>query len=264
MVMDRLMRMLRNTFIFLIMGLCFFGCSAEENHERQRVVVYAASSLTDVLTTLENRFETSHPEIDVAIAYAGSQALRLRINQGAPADVFISANPEHMTGLLSKGRIRQTQVFAYNRLAVVVPKANPAGIQNPQDLVKAKRLVMGNEEVPIGKYTRQWLLKMDNVSDRSFSQRVLKSVVSQENNVRLLRAKVELGEADAAIVYVTDALSSSYVEYLPIDLETNIRTEYQLGIVSNKNSNAAMDIWLRFLGSDEARGLMEEEGLELP
>ena len=141
--MDRLIGMLRNTFNVLIMGLFFLGCNAENQSERQRIVVYAASSLTDVLSELESRFEKTHPKIEVAVSFSGSQTLRLQIEQGAQADIFISANPKHMASLVLAGRIGQTEIFAYNRLAVVVPKANPTGIRNPEELIKAKRLVIG-------------------------------------------------------------------------------------------------------------------------
>jgi molybdate transport system substrate-binding protein len=259
----RQIQMLRYTLSVLILGLWLFGCNTQGHREEQRLVMYAASSLTDVLGSLEKRFELMHPAIDVAIAYSGSQTLRLQIQQGAAADVFISANTEHMNVLADQGRIAQRQVFGYNRLALIVPKGNPAGIRNQAELDKARRLVIGTEQVPIGKYTRQWLLQMNEDVDGAFSKRVLSRVVSQENNVRLLRAKVELGEADAAIVYFTDAISSQRLEHVPIADETNIRTEYQLGIILKETSNVALSQWLGFLGSKEARELMMEEGLEL-
>ena len=257
--------MLRNTLNVLIMGLVVLGCSAENHPERQRIVIYAASSLTDVLRDLESRFEKSYPDIDVAVAFSGSQTLRLQIEQGAQADIFISANPKHIASLVSTGRIEQPEVFAYNRLAVVVPKANPAGIQTPAELIKAKRLVIGNTEVPIGKYTRQWFAKMDDTVGSEFSEQALSKVVSLENNVRLLRAKVELGEVDAAVVYLTDALSSTELEYLAIDPKTNIRAEYQLGIVVNpKSSQVALDKWLSFLRLDETQQVLAQAGWDLP
>ena len=255
--------MLRDTFSVLILGLWLFGCNTQEDRENQRLVVYAASSLTDVLGSLEKRFEFMHSAIDVDIAYSGSQTLRLQIQQGAPADIFISANTEHMNVLVHEGRIAQRQVFGYNRLALVVPKGNPAGIRNQAELDKAMRLVIGTEQVPIGKYTRQWLSRLNaKIGDR-FASRVLSRVVSQENNVRLLRAKVELGEADAAIVYFTDAISSERIEHVPIADDTNIRTEYQLGVISKDTNDTALSQWLVFLGSKEARELMMEEGLDL-
>ena len=240
------------------------GCSSDATPERQRVVVFAASSLTDVLGVLESRFERAHPDIDIALSFAGSQVLRMQIQQGAPAELFISANPEHMADLVAQGQVKDTRIFAYNRLALVLPKANPAGILRAEELPKAQRLVMGNEDVPIGDYTRQWLRNMDVSTGTSFSTKVLSKVVSQENNVRLLRAKVELGEADAAVVYLTDALSSQEVRRLAIDSKTNIRTVYQLGNVSNRRDNPALDTWRDFLKSDEARQLMKQEGLDLP
>ena len=256
--------MLRNTLLILIMGLSLFGCSTQSDHGEQRLLVYAASSLTDILKKVEKQFELKHPTIDLDVAYSGSQTLRLQIQQGAPADVFISANRKHMNMLVNEGKITERRILAYNRLALVLPKGNPAGITQVTELDKAKRLVIGTSGVPIGRYTRLWLSKMNQVVDGDFSQRVLKRVVSQENNVRLLRAKVELGEADAAIVYFTDAISSEGVEYLPIEEELNIRTEYQLGVVSQKKTKSALGVWLAFLGSDEVRKLMAEEGLGLP
>ena len=260
----RLILMLRNTFIFLIIGLCLAGCNLQERAERQNLVVYAASSLTDLLGSLEKRFESMHPGVDVDIAYSGSQTLRLQIQQGAPADIFISANTEHMNVLVHEGIMTSRQVLGYNRLALVVPKGNPAGIGSVVELDKAQRLVIGTEQVPIGKYTRQWLRQINTQVDAAFATRVLSRVVSQENNVRLLRAKVELGEADAAIVYYTDAVSSERVEHLVIDDGMNVRTEYQLGITSKATANDAVSKWLKFLDSQEARERMSKEGLGLP
>ena len=256
--------MLRRSLIFLIFGLFVWGCKPVHDPGRRQVVVYAASSLTDVMRTLTESFQTNHPDIDVVTAFAGSQALRLQILQGAPADIFFSANPHHVESLVTDGVLSETKVFGYNRLAIIVPKENPSGLKSPADLGKAKRIVIGNPEVPIGKYTREWLSRMDEITETAFSQQVLSQVVSQENNVRLLRAKVELGEADAAIVYWTDARSSDRVVELTMDTAPNIRTVYQLGVVSRTRINPALHQWLQFLESDEAQRVIKQEGLILP
>jgi len=158
---------------------------------KAQITVYAAASLTDVF-----------PKIDPAEKYsfAGSNALAAQITQGAPADVFASANTTLPQQLFTKGLCSQPVVFTRNTLVIVVPKANPANIHSVYDLAKSGvKLVIAGPGVPVGSYTLQILKNM------SLSSSVLKNVVSQETDVREVLAKVALGKADAGFVYSTDA-----------------------------------------------------------
>src|SRR4051812_8280559 len=156
-----------------------------------QITVYAAASLTDVF-----------PKIDGAPRYsfAGSNTLSAQIQQGAPADVFASANMSLPNQLFAKGLCSKPVVFTRNMLVVVVPSSNPAGIRSVYDLTRSgTKLVIAGAGVPVGSYTLQILKNMN------LSSAVLKNVVSQETDVREVLAKVALGEADAGFVYATDA-----------------------------------------------------------
>ena len=222
--------------------------------------VYAASSLTEAFRALEAVYEGAVPDVDVAITFAGSQVLRLQIEQGARADVFASANPEHMAALVDAGLVHEGLVFATNALVVIVPPDNPARIETFEDLPRARRLVIGTPNVPVGVYAREALRRADAAYGAGFADSVLARVVSEESNVRLARAKVELGEADAAIVYRTDALASGAVRTVPIPDALNPRTEYVIGVVAGTTVREAADAWLALARQEAGRGVLEELG----
>ena len=164
--------------------------SAAPRHRTAGIKVLAAASLTNVF-----------PQIDSTPAYsfAGSDALAAQIRLGAPADVFASANMTLPTSLYTQGLVEKPVAFATNKLVVVVPKSNPAGIKTVFDLRKPGiKLIVGTPTVPIGSYTRTILRNLALTG-------VLSNVVSQETDVRAILSKVALGEADAGFVYITDA-----------------------------------------------------------
>ena len=161
---------------------------------RATLNVYAAASLTDVF-----------PKIDSAERYSfgGSNTLAAQITQGAPADVFASANTALPQSLYAKGLVTKPVVFTRNTLVLIVPTSNPAGIHSVFDLRRSEiKLVVAQPAVPVGGYTLQ-ILKNMALSD------VLQNVVSRESDVREVLAKVALGEADAGFVYSTDAKTVS-------------------------------------------------------
>ncbi len=191
---------------------------AATSADARELTVYAASSLREIFTDLGHELEARTPGLTVRLNFAGSQELRTQIDHGAPADVFASADARHMAGLEVTPR-----GFARNEPVVVVPRDNPAGIKSFADLPKARRLVIGAAEVPIGAYTLQILDR----AGRAFRDRVLARVVSRELNVRQVLAKVVLGEADAAVVYRTDARAAGdKVEVIAIPGELNVVASY--------------------------------------
>ena len=222
--------------------------------------VYAASSLTEAFEGLKRAFEAAHPGVDVALTFAGSQVLRLQIEHGAPADVFASANPSHMKALEDAGRVTDVRTFARNELVVIVPLDNPSKIESFADLSRAKRLVIGSENVPIGAYTQESLARASKVFGNKFRAAVLAHVVSKESNVRIVRAKVELGEADAAIVYRTDAALSTRVRSVAIPPEVNVRAEYPMGLVEGSAAASAAGAWQAFVASDAAQAVLSDHG----
>ena len=191
-----------------------------------QITVYAAASLTDVF-----------PRIDPGQRYqfGGSNTLAAQITQGAPADVFASANTTLPNQLFSKGLCSRPVVFTRNTLVVVVPKANPAKIRSVYNLTKpGVKLVIAGPGVPVGSYTLQILKNMN------LSAGVLQNVVSRETDVREVLAKVALGEADAGFVYSTDAKTvSGKVRVIKVPAWAQPKVQYGLCVVSTSANKAS-------------------------
>jgi molybdate transport system substrate-binding protein len=213
--------------------------------------VDAAASLTSVF-----------PKIDKTPRYsfAGSDQLALQIRQGAPVDVFASASPKYTQLLYHDGLVKKPVTFATNKLIVIVPRSNPAGIHSVYDLRRSGvKLVIGDQSVPIGSYTRQ-LLDALGIKDA-----VLHNVVSQETDVKGIVAKVALGEADAGFVYVTDARPvASEVQklFLPAWAQPPIR--YQVATVSSSGRLVEARSFVNKLLSKRGRLLLKRAGFGLP
>jgi iron complex transport system substrate-binding protein len=175
----------------------------------QELMVFAAASLTESFGELVKQFEAAHPGVKVAINFAGSQQLRAQLEQGAQADVFASANAKEMNAAIQSSLIVSgtQKTFARNRLVTIFPKDNPGQIATLADLAKpGLKLVVADKAVPVGQYTLDMLAKMskDPAYGADFADKVQKNVVSRENDVKAVLAKVRLGEADAGVVYSTD------------------------------------------------------------
>ena len=236
------------------------GCRGDEASARVQLRIFAASSLTEAFQDLEAGFEAAHPDVDVVLTFAGSQVLRMQLEQGAGADLFASANEEHMAALVEAGVVSHARPFARNQLVIIVPPDNPAGIGSFRDLPRATRLVIGADNVPVGIYTLQLLENAGAALGVEFAARIREHVVSEEGNVRLVRAKIELGEADAAIVYQTDATSSDRVRQVPIPEELNVQARYPIGPLASSGRREIADRFVEFLFSPEGRQLLRRHG----
>jgi molybdate transport system substrate-binding protein len=230
------------------------------------LTVFAAASLTETFQDLGPLFERSDPGAKVTFSFASSSLLRTQIEQGAPADLFASADREQLEPLARAGLVRAPVDFARNRLVIVTPAANPGKIRRPQDLARpGLRLVITAEQVPIGWYTRQALAKMGAPGEfgHGFQPDVMRNVVSQEPNVRGLLAKVTLGEADAAIVYVTDALAGgAKVRTVPIPDRYNEVAVYPAAVVARSPHAATAARFLTFLRSKTGRAVLKKHGFQ--
>lgn len=246
--------------LWLVVLCALGGCQREP--DRQIVEVFAAASLTDAFTALEAAFEAEHPRFDVRLTFAGSQVLRLQIERGAPADVFASANAAHVEALVKGGVARPGSAFATNGLVIITPAANPAGITTLRDLPRARRLVIGTPSVPVGDYTRRTLRRADAALGAGFAARVMARVVSEESNTRLVRAKVELGDADAAVVYATDARDSTRLHVVPIPTQLAPGVEYRAAPMVGAGPGA--EVWMNFVVSPTGRALLVEHGFRAP
>ena len=248
--------------LLLVLSAC--GGSGLEDG-RTELSIFAASSLTDAFTAVEAAFEAANPDVDVVSSFSGSQVLRLQIEQGARAHVFASANEDHARSLAASGLAAPPELLAYNHLVVIVPPDNPAGIETLADLASASRLVVASRTVPLGRYTHGMLERAGAPESRygpEFLQDVRGAIVSEENNARLVRAKVELGEADAAIVYRTDAISSDRVRAIGLPDRLNFPARYAVTPLLDENGevDAAAERFVRFLRSEEGRALLREYG----
>jgi molybdate transport system substrate-binding protein len=229
-----------------------------------RLEVFAASSLAEAFADIATAFTRRHPAIEVALTFGGSQTLRLQIEQGAQADLFASADDRHMLALVALGDVRAAVAFARNDLVVITPLDDPARIATLADLPRATRLVLASEHTPIGAYTRALLANAGERYGAAFVAAVLGRVVSEEGNVRLVRAKVELGDADAAIVYRTDAVASRAVRWLPIDDDLNVRASYALGRLERTRRAEAADRFIDFVLSADGQALLAARGFLPP
>jgi molybdate transport system substrate-binding protein len=207
--------------------------------------VFAAASLKDAFTAIGNSFHAAHPNVTVTFNFAGSDTLAQQITQGgAPADVFASANPQQMNVVVKGGDIDggKVKVFTHNRIEVIFPKNNPAHIQTLQDLAKpGLKLVLAAPAVPAGQYARDFLTRAsdDTSFPAGYKDAVLKNVVSSESDVKSVLAKVTLGEADAGIVYTTDAATKADdLGTLAIPDNLNTIAVYPIGVVKGSKQAA--------------------------
>ena len=211
--------------VLVAAGAATAGADHRASTQVRGITVYAASSLTDVF-----------PQIDKGPKYSfgASSTLAAQIAQGAPADVFASANTTIPDQLYAKGLVQKPVVFTRNRLVLVVPTSNPAGIHSVYDLRRPGiKLVIAASTVPVGSYTLQ-VLKQMALSD------VLANVVSRESDVRSVLSKVALGEADAGFVYTTDARTvRGKVATIGIRWSAQPIVAYAVAVVSSSHHKAA-------------------------
>lgn len=238
---------------------------AEEHQapERRRVIVLAASSLTDAFAALESAFEALHPGTDVVMSHGGSHVLALQIEQGAPADLFASADEAHVRELERQALVTSAERFAENELALIVPEHNPAGIQSLAELPRARRLVIGGPGAPVGAYTRALLERARASQGPDFAADVLARVVSEESNVRLVRAKVELGEADAAIVYRSDAVGARRARVVPLPDEVNVRASYWLAALTRAPEPGLARRFAAYVSARDGQAVLARHGFRV-
>ena len=202
----------------------------------QKVTVFAAASLTDAFNEIGDKFKQQNPGTTFDFNYAGSQQLRTQLEQGAAADVFASANTTEMNNAIKSDLVVSgtQKTFVRNRLAVIVPKDNPGGVNELKDLAKpGLKVVLAAPSVPVGGYALTALNKMNADFGATFSQTVLSNVVSQEDNVKQVVAKIQLGEADAGIVYSSDVTPDAAAKVIKIDIpdKYNVLATYPIAVL---------------------------------
>ena len=229
------------------------------------LIIFAASSLTDAFQDLVKTYETTHPGTKISLSFAGSQVLRTQLEQGAIADIYASADHKNMDLLVTDMLVAANsyQDFATNRLIVILPSGNPAEMKTLADLARpGVKLVLADPSVPAGNYARQILanISADPAYGSGFTTAVLANVVSNETDVRQVVTKVELGEADAGIVYVSDALATQDLETIPIPDKFNIIAKYPIAILANSPNPGLAGGFIEFIMSAEGQAIMEKWG----
>lgn len=235
--------------------------------ETTTLTVFAAASLTEAFTEIGQNFSAANPGIEVTFNFAGSQQLAQQIGEGAPADLFASANAKQMSIAIDTGRIiTGTQhTFARNRLVAVTPADNPGGVATLSDLSKpGLKIVLAAKEVPVGQYALDFLDKAaaDGSLSAGYKEAVIANVVSYEENVRAVLAKVTLGEADAGIVYSSDVTLEASTQVQRIDIPDNLNTvaSYPIAPLSDSPHAAAAQHFIEYVLSTEGQQLLESYG----
>jgi molybdate transport system substrate-binding protein len=228
-----------------------------------QLTVFAASSLRDAFQLVGQRFEAEHPGVAVSFNFAGSQELRTQIEHGARADVLASADERHLRALADAGLAEEPRNFARNEPVIVVPSGNPAGIHTLLDLPRAQRIVVGAPDVPIGAYTLRIFEAASARYGNGYRNAVEARIASRELNVRQVLAKVRLGEADAAIVYRTDALAAhEAVEAISIPADLNVVAEYPIAVLREAQQPALARAFIELVLSPAGRVLLARYGFQ--
>ena len=226
------------------------GGAAGGGDKNDNATVFAAASLTEVF-----------PQVDSAATYnfAGSDDLATQITEGAPADVFAAASTKYPDQLYDQGMVDKPEVFATNRLVLIVPKDNPTGIQSVDDLRNPDvKLVIGAEGVPIGDYTRTVLENMGATD-------VLDQVVSEEDDVKGVVGKVSLGEADAGFVYVTDVKPiEDEVTAIELPAEAQAEVQYEIAVVKAAPHHDAAHEFVEQVLSEDGQAKLQAAGFGPP
>ncbi len=230
----------------LLVGVTAVAGASARSTATPPLTIYAAASLSDAFRTFDPAQNFS---------FAGSNALETQIRNGAPADIFASAAPLNTQRLFRAGLVDRPVTFTANRLALIVPKSNPAGIRTVYDLrSKPVKLVVAAPAVPVGGYTLTVLRKLGLSS-------VLSKVVSRESDVRAVTGKVALGQADAGFVYVTDARAvSDQVDVVRIPAWAQPRVRYEIAVVSRSTNKTAAQAWINAIRSPRGQKALENAG----
>jgi molybdate transport system substrate-binding protein len=242
------------------------GSSATATPQPVNLKVFAAASLKSAFTKIGTQFTGLHPNVTFTFNFAGSDALAGQITQGAPADVFASANNAQMNVAVKGGQIDSSavQVFAHNRLVVVIPTSNPGNIHTLQDLAKPGiKIVLADKTVPAGAYALQYLAKAnaDPSFGSSYQADVLKNVVSYQTDVTSVLNQVALGEADAGIVYTTDAATEpTKLSTITIPDNLNVIAVYPIAPIKGSASSSAAQQFIAYVMSSDGQSVLTSFG----
>jgi molybdate transport system substrate-binding protein len=241
--------------------------AAQESSRPREITVYAAASLTDAFLELAPLLEQGPVSTRVRYNFAGSQQLAVQLEQGAKADVFASADQWWMDYVAERKLTAGTpRIFAHNQLVAILPASNPAGIRGVADLSRpGVKLVVGAEAVPIGRYTREVIRRLARQAGfpPDYAEKVLANVVSEEENVKSVLAKIQLGEADAGIVYRSDVTSRAApsVTVLEIPKDANVLGSYPVAVLAGSHEPDGARAFVTLLLGPRGREALARHGL---
>lgn len=253
--------------LLVFLSVTLVACGGSMNSEPRALTVFAAASLTDAFTEIGENFQKANPNVTVSFNFAGSQALRTQIEEGAPADVFASASGKEMDALITDSFVTKesSHIFLHNKLVVILPADNPAGIDSLEDLANPRlKIVLAAEEVPVGNYSRQALDLMNASFGTDFKDKVLANVVSYEDNVRQVVAKIQLGEADAGIVYTSDAVTAPELQTIEIPNELNVIAKYPIALLVESANEELAQAFVNYVFSEEGLAIFQKWGFVSP
>ena len=254
-----------SSLLILLLGLvaCNMRSANDITKPTQSMTVFAAASLTDAFKDIATAFESQNPEIEVIFNFAGSSQLAAQLREGITADIFASANPTQMQTVIEAGRIKAGSEthFLANRLTIVVPTYNPAKIASLEDLAQPSvQLILAVEGVPIRTYTDSIIAMMT----ADFQTAFYNNLVSEEDNVRQVLAKVALGEADAGLVYTSDVTANivDQVQAIPLPLEQNVVATYPIAPLVDAPQPALAQHFIDFVLSETGQAILAQWGFD--
>lgn len=243
----------------LLLGGCGFATAETDTLATEPLTVFAAASLTNVFQQIAQTFSDAD---EFVFNFAGSQQLASQLHEGAVADVFAAAAELQMQAAVDAGRVEKMSVrtFACNRLVVA---AGSEQVDSLKDLAEpGHKIIIGAEAVPVGHYTRQFLAKA--AADSSFGPRFQAgfeaNVVSEEQNVRVVLSKVQLGEADAGVVYASDLMGVTDVKRIEIPAHLNVTVRYPIGLVQGRPHPKQAQTFITFIFSEKGIAVLESYG----
>jgi molybdate transport system substrate-binding protein len=246
------------------LGACGSGESSaggSEDGGLGEVTVFAASSLTASFTELGTMLEGEHPDTKVTFNFASSSDLAVQITEGAPADIFAPADTVQMDVVAGEDLADDPVEFATNRVIVLTPADNPAGIESVEDLARPGiKVVLAAPEVPAGDYARESLDRL------GLLQAVEANVVSNEEDVKSVVTKVALGEADAGIAYVTDVTEDVEEDLRAFEFpdEARVVATYPITVLSAAPNPAGAQAFFDLVTSEEGASVLERHGFGAP
>ena len=220
------------------------------------LTVFAAASLTQAFGEIGTAFEAANPGVTVKFNFAGAQTLQAQIQEGAPVDILAPASGTYMDAAVTGGFVDKAaaEIFVANILVVILPPNNPANVQSLAELARAGlKVVLADATVPAGKYARQILDNMSNdpTFGADFGAKVLGNVASNETDVKQVVAKVQLGEADAGIAYVSDAIAAPTLKTIEIPANLNVVARYPIApLLKSANLDLAAQFVAYVLSAD--------------